>query len=489
MKMEIKHLIEGLNYTLLSGNLEKDIVGIEYDSKKVAKDSIFVAIKGYETDGHQYISQGISAGASVVVLDNEEYARAVEGVSFLLVDNSRKALAELSSTFFGKPATQLTLIGVTGTNGKTSVTYLLKSILKEAGYKVGIIGTIENQIDEEVVPSDVTTPESRDLQELLSRMVEKGCHFCLMETSSHALYLDRVWSIPFTGAIFTNLTQDHLDFHKSLEEYLEAKMLLFRRLGTNSFAVINQDDPASEKIIPVCPGKIVTYGLKEKADLFPQDITSTIAGTSFRLEIDGELRTISLGMLGEFSIYNSLAAIGAAIELGVSRDLIIKGIAKVHVNGRFQVVKSNRDFAVVVDYAHTPDGLYTVLKTARKITEGRVICVFGCGGDRDKTKRPIMGRVAGELCDTIIITSDNPRTEDPDSILDMIEVGVREVTENYMKIQNRRKAIEEAISQGKAGDLVIIAGKGHEDYQIIGKTKHHFSDIEIAREFLQDGVK
>ena len=485
--MDLKILLEDLEYELLQGSLETPVASVEYDSRKVQPGSLFVAIKGYETDGHLYIGKALEQGAAAIVLEDEAYAAQVpESCTLVRIPDSRKGLALISAAYYGHPSRELKVIGVTGTNGKTSITYLLKNILKEAGYKVGIIGTIENQIDDVVFPSSVTTPESRDLQFLLRQMADKGCGFCIMEASSHALYLDRVAGIPFKAAIFTNLSQDHLDFHKDLEDYLQAKMRLFTYVPEDGFSIVNADDHAGRRIAEMAGGTVATYSLREPSDFRAKDIRLDLQGTSYTLDIGGEERLVRLKLIGEFSIYNSLAAIAAALSLGIPADQVLKGVAGVSVNGRFQLVESDRDFAVVVDYAHTPDGLLNVLQTARKITAGKVICVFGCGGDRDRTKRPLMGKVAGELSDQIIITSDNPRTEDPDSIIAMIEAGAKEVTGSYLLIENRREAIRKAIELARKGDIIVIAGKGHEDYQIIGKVKYPFSDLETARGILNE---
>lgn len=484
--MKLKDLFKNIDYTLLKGNISIDISSVEYDSRKVTPGSLFVAIKGYETDGHLYIQQAIKAGAKAIVLEDEQDYKLDDEIAIIKVDNSRKSLGFISSNFFGNPGDKLKIIGVTGTNGKTSITYFLKSILKEAGYKVGIIGTIENQIEDIVYESAVTTPESRDIQELLAKMVEVGCEYCVMEASSHALYLDRVAAIPFKTAIFTNLTQDHLDFHKDFTEYLNAKKILFTYIGEDGFSILNADDKTFHEISNMAGGKIISYSISEDSDYKASDIKMDINGTSFTLVNDGNSNKMNLKMIGEFSIYNSLAAIAAAHELGIDFSIIIEGLRKVSVNGRFQLIESKRDFAVVVDYAHTPDGLFNVLSTARKITSGKVICVFGCGGDRDVMKRPIMGKVAGEISDYLVITSDNPRTEDPTSIIDMIEIGVKETSTKYIKITNRKEAIKYSIDMARAGDIVIIAGKGHEDYQIVGKTKYPFSDYEIAKKILDN---
>lgn len=482
--MKLKDILNNIEYSIIKGNIELEVNSVEYDSRKVLPGSIFVAIKGYETDGHLYIKKAVEAGAKAIVLEDVCNIGEIDNIAIIKVANSRKSLGFISSNFFENPGSKLKIIGVTGTNGKTSITYFLKSILKEAGNKVGIIGTIENQIDDVVFESSVTTPESRDIQELLAKMVTMGCSYCVMETSSHALYLDRVASVPFTTAIFTNLTQDHLDFHKDLNDYLNAKKILFTYIKEDGFSILNADDASSKELEKVAGGKIITYSLLNSSDYKASNIKMDINGTSFTLAYNQQQKDINLRMIGEFSIYNSLAAIAAAHELGIDFEQIEAGLKKVSVNGRFQLIESTRDFAVVVDYAHTPDGLYNVLSTAKKITTGKVICVFGCGGDRDKKKRPIMGKVAGELGDYLVITSDNPRTEDPETIIDMVEIGAKETSAEYIKITNRKEAIEYAIKMAATGDIIIIAGKGHEDYQIIGKTKYPFSDYDIAKNIL-----
>ena len=484
--MELNKLLKDIDHSILNGDTSIDISSIEYDSRKVTSGSLFVAIKGYETDGHFYIQKAIDAGARAVVIEDDNFLIYTKDIAIIKVENSRRTLGFISSTYFGNPGSKLNIIGVTGTNGKTSITYFLKSILKEAGHKVGIIGTIENQIEDIVYESSVTTPESRDIQELLAKMVEADCDYCVMEASSHALFLDRVAAIPFKTAIFTNLTQDHLDFHKDFTEYLNAKKILFSYIGENGYSILNADDKTYYEISSMAGGKIVSYSISEDSDYRAKDIKMDIYGTNFTLVNQGMTNKINLKMIGEFSIYNSLAAIAAAHEMGIEISIIKEGLRKVSVNGRFQLIENDRDFAVVVDYAHTPDGLYNVLKTARKVTNGRVICVFGCGGDRDIKKRPIMGKVAGEISDYIIITSDNPRTEDPLKIIDMIEEGVKETVVQYIKITDRKDAIKYAIAMAKPDDLVLIAGKGHEDYQIVGKIKYPFSDFEIAKKILDN---
>lgn len=488
MRMKLSTLIRDMHGEAIHREGDPEIRSVEYDSRKVTKGSLFVAVKGYETDGHKFIAMALEKGAAAIILEDKgalNPGMKQFQAAFFQVPNSRVALAQASAAFYGHPADSLTVIGVTGTNGKTSVTHLLKSILAAAGHKAGVIGTIENQIGNESFPAQVTTPESKDLQELLWQMIEKGCDYCIMEASSHALFLDRVHGISFKGGIFTNLTQDHLDFHGSMEAYLEAKLKLFRGLSKDAFAIINRDDPASDQVAAACSCPVMGYSLHAPSELQGQDLRMSLKGTSYQVETrQGSLR-VKMGLMGIFSVYNSLAAIGAALALGISPKAIEVGIAGVKVKGRFELVESEEEFAVVVDYAHTPDSLLNVLTSAREISQGRVLCVFGCGGDRDRTKRPLMGRVAAECCDEFIITSDNPRTEEPMSIISMIEAGAREAGGRFQTIENRREAIAAAIAMAQPGDIVVIAGKGHEDYQILGREKVHFSDVETAMEFLE----
>lgn len=483
--MRLNDLLKGLEKIVLKtkGDINTEITSLEYDSREVKPGSLFVAIRGYQTDGHQYIKEAITKGA-VGILVMEE---GLWNVPSILVQDTREALALLSKNFYGNPANELKIIGITGTNGKTSITYMLQSILEKAGFKVGIIGTIKNEIAGEALESTVTTPESKDLQRLLREMVTKGCAYCLMEVSSHALFLKRVEGILFEVGVFTNLTQDHLDFHESMEEYGRVKQGLFSQIKATGLALVNGDDKYHDKMLEKCSAKRkLTYGIINGKDFLAQKIQMTPFGTSFMVKRRESTLLIESSLVGAFNVSNMLAAVGVALELGIDVEIIKSGLRDIQVPGRFELIVEGQDFGIAIDYAHTPDGLLSVLKTARSITKGRVISVFGCGGDRDRGKRPIMGQVAGSESDYVILTSDNPRTEDPLIILDEIEKGLKKTTAIYEKIEDRKNALKRAISIARKDDLILVAGKGHEDYQIIGKKKIHFSDQEIVKGILKE---
>lgn len=482
--MLLDQLLEAVEVLAATGNLKIHIQGICYDSRQAAPGSLFVAVQGYQTDGHQYIEQAIQAGAVAVVLQRDIAVPA--GVTVVKVADSRKALALLADQFYQHPSGQLTMVGVTGTNGKTTTTHLLASIWRKAGVKPGVIGTIHNLIGDQVLPVNNTTPESLDLQRILAQMVEAEVKGVAMEVSSHALALNRVAGVNYSAAVFTNITQDHLDFHGTMEEYLNAKALLFAM--DIDYAIINADDAAAQQLVQSSKGKVYTYGIDQVADVQAKDIAITARGVAFTACGPWGEHRLDLKLTGRFNVYNTLAAYTTALALGIPSDIVVEALQNVPgVAGRFELVDQGQDFAVVVDYAHTPDGLENILTTARQITTGRLITVFGCGGDRDRTKRPIMGEIAARYSDIPVVTSDNPRTEDPDRIIEDVVVGVNNVTkpENYLVIADRREAINRAIELAQAGDVVVIAGKGHEDYQIIGKTKYPFDDRLVAREALE----
>ncbi|MFY9272901.1 MAG: UDP-N-acetylmuramoyl-L-alanyl-D-glutamate--2,6-diaminopimelate ligase, partial [Thermacetogeniaceae bacterium] len=445
---------------------------------------------GYRTDGHLYIDDAVSRGAVGVVV--ERAVDVPEGISLVRVEDSRLALAQLAANFFGHPSRLLTLIGVTGTNGKTTVTHLIEAVLRVGGKSTGIIGTIWNKIGDQKLTGVHTTPESLDLQALLNRMVAADVAAVSMEVSSHALYLHRVVGCEFDVGVFTNLTQDHLDFHKDLDEYKAAKMLLFQGLGKGRtknrpcYAVVNIDDPVGKEILKNTEVPVITYGVREDADVKAIDLQLTPKGTSFTAVYSKGRIPISLSLPGEFNVYNCLAAVCVGLKEGVPVDLISSALKEVKgVPGRFELVDEGQNFTVVVDYAHTPDGLENVLKTARSIKQGRLITVFGCGGDRDQGKRPLMGRLSGELSDYTVITSDNPRSEDPEKIVRQIVEGIKESkAASYTVITDRYEAIRHALHWAREGDFVLIAGKGHETYQIIGDQVLPFDDQQVAREIL-----
>ena len=483
---EIREIIGGVQW---GGDLNVQFKGIHYDSRKISKGDVFVAIPGFKTDGHRYIQQAVAAGASGIVLEREEF---VPGdAPWILVKDARLALSRLAALVYDNPSSKLRLIGITGTNGKTTTTLLVEKILNSAGRKTGLIGTIENRIAGKPVETHLTTPDALELNQLLAQMADEGVETVVMEVSSHALALKRVANLEFDGGIFTNLTQDHLDFHLDVDDYLRSKAVLFTQLGAGrktgpKYAVINVDSPYSGDIISLSAAPIVTYGLENPADLRATDIRVSSRGTAFRLSGRGMECNLSLKLAGRFNVYNALAACAVGLMENVPPEVIKAALEETTgVPGRFEPVNEGQDFGVIVDYAHTPDGLHNILKTAREITEGRVITVFGCGGDRDRTKRPLMGEAAALHSDFCIITSDNPRSEEPLAIIKDILPGVQKYSSEYRIIENRREAINEAIRMAGKGDTVIIAGKGHEDYQLVGSDVLHFDDREEARAALR----
>lgn len=483
--MKVEKILHDIEYKLIQGSVETEFEKIEYDSRKVSKGDAFVCVTGFKTDGHNYVESAIKSGATVIFCERE-LENIDESVTVIQFENTRKALAHISAEYYGRPSERMNVIGVTGTNGKTTTTFLVKSILDKIGHKTGIIGTIENRIGDRIIATERTTPESLELQELFKTMADEGCQDVVMEVSSHALDLHRVDDIRFNVGIFTNLTQDHLDYHVTMEKYKKAKGLLFERCLAS---VVNIDDEAGEYMVSVSKGKVITFAIDKNADLKAEDIHISADGVEFKLEYDGKEYPVSLNTPGKFSIYNALGAIGACILMGIDMDTIISGLKENKgVNGRFQTVRSKRGFNAIVDYAHTPDGLENILKTAKEFVKGRIITVFGCGGDRDRTKRPIMGEIAGIYSDYCIITSDNPRTEDPVQILDDVEPGTKKSGCDYTKIVDRGEAIKYAIDMAKEGDVVIVAGKGHENYQIFADKTIHFDDVEEVKKAFGEDV-
>lgn len=493
--MFLGKLIDGIDVLKVDGSGTIDIKGIAYDSRTVEPGFLFVAVPGFKTDGHNYVRQAVEAGAPAVMVEREVDLPA--GIARVLVKNTRQALARVASVFYNHPSEELRMIGVTGTNGKTTTTYLISSIYREAGEKVGVIGTIANYIGDRKLDVSHTTPESADLQKLLREMRNEGVAVAVAEVSSHALALERVTGCRFDVGVFTNLTQDHLDFHHSMDDYLQAKARLLTGISPGSdkgprYVVVNLDDPYAARITRDVRVPVVTYGLSPEADIRAADIKVTDQGNSFTVESRFGVVHLNMKLTGLFNVYNTLAAFAVGVAGGLNPALAARALEKVRgVPGRFQLVECGQDFAVVVDYAHSPDGLENILKTARTLTGGRLITVFGCGGDRDRTKRPIMGEIAGRYSDLPIITSDNPRTEDPLTIIGDVEEGIKRVMNpgQYMVIPDRREAIRTAVAGARKGDLVMIAGKGHEDYQIIGTQKFHFDDREEAVRAIQDLLK
>ncbi len=474
------------------GDLGVSVKGITDDSRTASSQSLFVAVKGERVDGHRFVSAALKGGASALVAQE-----AVSGISlpFVRVEDSRRALGLLGSRFYGDPSSRIRMIGITGTNGKTTTTYVCKALLEGLGRQVGLIGTVAYQIGTSAMPAAHTTPGALELQRLLAEMVTRECTTAVMEVSSHALAQDRTSGCEYDVAVFSNLTQDHLDFHKTMEDYFQAKLRLFTGLAEghkkNKRAIINVDDSYGGRIVGHSPVPVWTYGLKSKADLRAEAVRLSIRGTTFTAATPVGNFPIESHLVGEHNVYNVLAAIGVALHEGATADQIRLAVGHVlNVPGRFERIMAGQPFTVVVDYAHTEDALVRLLTTAEALKTGRIITVFGCGGDRDRGKRPKMGAAAVRYSDVVILTSDNPRTEDPHAILEQVEVGVVEGLQQrphveYRKIVDRRQAIEEAVRAAHSADTVLIAGKGHEDYQIVGTEKLHFDDREVARDVIQ----
>lgn len=478
--MKVKELIEEITVLAVHADLELEVSDITNDSRAVKEGSAFVAVKGLMTDGHKYIPQAVAQGASVVLCQE---APTVE-VPYILVQDSRKALAMGAKALFRDPSSQMQVIGITGTNGKTTTTNLLKHVLEDClQAKVGLIGTNGNMIGNEVIPTERTTPESRDLQELFRHMVDRGCTHAVMEVSSHALDQGRVDGTSFDVGVFTNLTQDHLDYHHTMENYAEAKAKLFTRCKKG---IVNLDDAWAGTMMNAATCPIFTFGEHHEANLVAENIRYMASGVSFDVRSGGQVGHVDLGIPGTFSVYNGLTVLAIAMELGIELGVACQSLSTAKgVKGRVEVVPTDGDYTILIDYAHTPDALENVLISMRQVAEGRLVVVFGCGGDRDRTKRPIMGEIAGRLADQVIVTSDNPRTEEPGTIIQDIIHGMKEATARVEVIEDRPKAIAWAIEHHRPGDVIILAGKGHEDYQIIGTEKHHMDEREIVAEILE----
>lgn len=480
--MKLKRIIDNCNILYTVGELSKEITSIQFDSRNVDDKTLFVCIKGYKVDGHSFIQSAYEKGARAFLIEDD--VERLEDCTYIKVDNTRKAMATVSANLNNNPTKDLKVIGVTGTNGKTSISTFLKELLSLNDSKVGLVGTISIDNGKEVIVSKNTTPESADLQKHFRTMLESGCDYCAMEVSSHSLMLNRVDATEFKIGLFTNLTPDHLDFHKDLDDYRNAKELLFHK--TTDANIINIDDKGGKIIannIKDLKTPLYTYGIDNKADFMAKDIKINASGTSYRLVTPTYEADIFIPVPGKFTVYNTLAVIAGCYVLNIPISTIQEGLAKTKgVPGRFETVPNNKGIHVIVDYAHTPDALENVINTARGFATNRIITVFGCGGDRDNSKRPLMGKIADELSDIAILTSDNPRTEDPNRIIGHVLNGMS--SDNYEVVIDRKEAIKRAIKIAQKDDIVLIAGKGHEDYQIIGTEKIHFDDKEVAREFL-----
>jgi len=487
--MQLKLLAESTQTREIDGPLDREIDGIFYDSRRVQKNGLYVAMRGANVDGHQFTEQAIERGAAAIVVERpESHSRATS----IVVPDSRVALADLAFTFFKKPALRLKMAGVTGTNGKTTTTFLIKHICDGAGLRSGLIGTVRYEIGERVLPATRTTPESLDVQEMLAQMAGAGCKAAVMEVSSHALAQDRTRGLEWDVAVFTNLTQDHLDFHQTMENYFESKTRLFTGLTSQpnkkkSVAVINLDDPYGEKLVKRLGDNlpVVTYGVGARADFRASNYRAEFSGTSFQLEARGKIYLVRVPLIGRFNVYNAMAALAAANSLGVSlREAVVSLAKSPQVPGRLEAVPARRQFQIYVDYAHSDDALLNVLKTLRELGPRRLIVVFGAGGDRDRQKRPLMGRVADQNADFSIITSDNPRKEDPLGIIADVKKGFR--TSNFETVPDRAEAIARAIALAQPRDIILIAGKGHETYQEFADHTIPFDDRQIALRALEN---
>ena len=479
--MKLKELLQGINVLESNVSMELNIEQVAYDSRKVTEGSLFVAITGFASDGNRFIPMALEKGAAVVVTAKKPE----ESVPYVLVENDRYALAMIGTNFYGHPAKSMTMIGVTGTNGKTSVTLLLKHVLENTlGAKGGLIGTMENLVGDEVIPTERTTPESFELQGLFARMRDAGCTHVVMEVSSHALTLDRVGGVHFDVAAFTNLTEDHLDFHKTMDAYCDAKAELFSRCNA---AVINADDAYAPRMLAKTACPVTTYSLRQGV-LCAKNLELHAEGIRFDAVTDVKTVPVSLGIPGKFTVYNALAVLGIAGALEIPLEGAAAALATAKgVKGRIEVVPTpETPYSVLIDYAHTPDGLENVLTSVKDFCKGRVIAVFGCGGDRDPIKRPIMGRIGVTESDFAIITSDNPRTEDPMAIIGDILKGVSEDMGPYIVVPERRNAIRYAMDIAEKDDIIILAGKGHETYQEINGVKYHLDEREEVAAHLKE---
>ena len=510
--MKLQNLLNGIEVTQISGDQNPGIVGVVSDHRKVKPGFAFICYKGLNVDGHSYISGAIENGANVVISE-KEIENFPKNVTSVITPNGRIAQSICAANWFGNPAKRLKLIGITGTNGKTSTAHLIYGILKANGIKSAVLGTVGHSFDvvksgtstlqksKVEIPALLTTPDAFQLHKILKQIADASVEHVVMETSSQGLAQHRLHGLTFDTAVFTNLTQDHLDYHGTMENYLTAKLMLFEQLSDEGVAILNADSPAVARIIEHIPDKkTITYGLEQRSDIYPQEIENSLKKLAFTATIKDNAKLnkseplleklhVSISLLGSYNIYNALAAIGVGLRYDCSSSAIQDGLATTVVPGRFELVNSNGnsdiDFAVIVDYAHTPDGLENVLTAARGITDGRLISVFGCGGDRDKGKRPKMGEISTKIADMSVITSDNPRTENPKEIITDIVSNLPHDAA-YMCILERHEAIKHAIFEANHGDVVVIAGKGHENYQEINGKRYPFDDRKIASDILQE---
>ena len=483
--MKLKDLLKGLEIVKTSVDPETEIGSVTYDSRKATPGCLFVAITGFVTDGNLYIPMALEKGAVAVVTAVEPKV----DIPYVLVPNDRLALAMIGANYYGHPAESMTVIGVTGTNGKTTSTLLLKHVLEQVrGAKVGLMGTMDNMIGNEAIPAQRTTPESLDLQALMAQMRDAGCTHVIMEVSSHAIALERVGGFRFDLAAFTNLTEDHLDFHVTMENYCDTKAILFTRSARQ---VANRDDAWFERMCSKAAGPVLPTSVKTQEGLHARDLCLLSDGIRFTAVFGASRVEVQLPIPGKFTVYNALTVLGCSLQLGISLEDAAQALrSAAGVKGRVEVVPTpEKPYTVLIDYAHTPDGLENVLSSVRGFCKGRLISVFGCGGDRDPIKRPIMGRIGVELSDIAVITSDNPRSEDPGRIIEDIVVGADAVGKPYVKIENRVEAIHYAMDIAEKDDIIVLAGKGHETYQEICGVKHHLDEREVVADYLKEKKK
>lgn len=473
----LSDILNNVSLKQVAGKTDKEIQSIAFDSRKVVDGSLFVAVKGTQVDGHQFIAKALELGAIAIVC--EEFPEELkEGITYLEVQDSALTLGVASSNFFDNPSSKIKLVGVTGTNGKTTVATLLFDLFRELGYSVGLLSTVENKINDDIIPSTHTTPDATGLNELLAKMVAKGCTHCFMEVSSHAIHQHRIAGLAFDGAVFTNITHDHLDYHETFANYIDAKKMFFDGLNKKAFALVNGDDRRGTVMLQNTKASKNYFALKTPADFKGKIVESTLQG----LELDVNGRSVWVKLLGHFNAYNLLAVFGVATLLGEDEEETLKVLSMLEpVNGRFQQQTSPSGIIGVVDYAHTPDALENVLKTLKQFRQGatEIITVVGCGGDRDREKRPVMASIACKMSDRVVLTSDNPRTEEPSAILKEMNAGVSITQQKKsLTVEDRAEAIKLAVTLAKAGDIVLVAGKGHETYQEINGVRNHFDDKE-----------
>ncbi|CRK80583.1 UDP-N-acetylmuramoyl-L-alanyl-D-glutamate--2,6-diaminopimelate ligase [Neobacillus massiliamazoniensis] len=488
--MKLQELLEHLHPLVPFRGENPEITSIENDSRKVQTGSLFICINGFTVDGHDFAESAVQKGAAAILAERSLSL----SVPVIIVKDTVRAMAVLADAFYAHPTRNLRLIGITGTNGKTSTSHLLEKIFFEANKKTGLIGTMFTKVADEIIETKNTTPDSLTLQRIFHQMIQREVQFAVMEVSSHALDIGRVHGCDYDIAVFTNLTQDHLDYHKTMEEYMKAKGLLFSRLGNTfnptrpRFAVLNNDDPVSILYQKSTVAHVVTYGIDHEADIMARNIEMNSSGTACDLVVQGNIYPLKLRLIGKFSVYNVLASIAAALVSGIPINNIIQSVENViGVAGRFELVDAGQNYTVVVDYAHTPDGLENVLKTIQQFAKKRIFVIIGCGGDRDRSKRPLMAQIACKYGTDVIFTSDNPRSEDPSAILKDMEAGVYD--EKYLVKLDRKEAIWAAIEQASCDDAILIAGKGHETYQIIGDDVFDFDDRIVVREAIEERLK